>query len=88
MEMKINAKTNTQSMELIRNQKPGGYEEDRASFPNQSHYKVSRTIALKSTPMKGRRRTGRRKRRCQGEGAARLGARQRERERREWVRDI
>jgi len=55
-------------MELIRNQKPGGHEEDRASFPNQSQYKVSRTIALKSTPMKGRRRTGRRKRRRQGEG--------------------
>jgi len=58
-------------MELIRNQKPGGHEEDRASFPNQSQYKVSRTIALKSTPMKGRR-----KRRHQGEGAACLGARQ------------
>ena len=71
-------------MELIRNQKPGGHEEDRASFPNQSQYKVSRTIALKSTPMKGRRRTGRRKRRRQGEGAACLGARQRKPER-EWV---
>ena len=79
-ETKINAKTSTQSMELIRNQKPGGHEEDRASFPNQSQYKVSRTIALKSTPMKGRRRTGRRKRRRQGEGAACLCARQRERE--------
>ena len=66
-------------MELIRNQKPGGHEEDRASFTNQSQYKVSRTIALKSTPMKGRRRTGRRKRRRQGEGVACLGARQRER---------
>src|SRR6185312_4137369 len=80
-EMKIKAKTSTQSMELIRNQKPGGHEEDRACFPNQSQYKVSRTIALKSTPMKGRRRTGRRKRRRQREGAARLGARQKERER-------
>jgi len=34
--------------------------------------------------MKGRRRTGRRKRRRQGEGAARLGARQRAPER-EWM---
>ena len=66
-------------MELIRNQKPGEHEEDRASFPNQFQYNVSRTIALKSTPMKGRRRTGRRKRRRQGEGAACLGARQRKR---------
>ena len=67
---------------MIRNQKPGGHEEDRASFPNQSQYKVSRTIALKSTPMKGRRRIGRRKRRRKWEGAARLGARQREGEER------
>jgi len=72
-------------MELIRNQKPGGHEEDRASFPNQSQYKVSRTIALKSTPMKGRRRTGRRKRRRQGEGAARLVPGRESQREREWV---
>jgi len=66
-------------MELIRNKKPGGHEEDRASFPNQSQYKVSRTIALKSTPMKGRRRTGRRKRRRKGRGGS--SGRQAERKR-------
>ena len=77
-------------MNLIQDQNPGGHKVDRASFPNQIQYKVSKmhspnpTLEKRGMTNRGRGRQGRRKR----TGTSGLGARQGEREKREWVRDI
>ena len=64
--------------------KPRGHKEERASFPDQFHTRVSKIHSPKILILEKKEGTGRRRRRL-GEGAApRLGARQGARKR-EWV---
>ena len=72
-------------MKLKRIQKPQGHKEERASFPDQFHTRVSKIHSPKILILEKKEGTGRRRRRRLGEGAApRLGARQGARKR-EWV---
>ena len=73
-------------MKLTRIQKPKGHKEERASFPDQFHTRVSKIHSPKILILEKREGTGRRRRRRHlGEGAApRLGARQGA-SKREWV---
>ena len=74
-------------MRLKRNQIPGGHKEGRASFPIQSQYKDSKIHSSNPTPREEGGRTEEREERRQGGGAG-LAAREKEREVREWERDI
>ena len=74
-------------MKLTRIQKARGHKEERASFPDQFHTRVSKIHNPKILILDKREGTGRRRRRRRrlGEGAAPcLGARQGARKR-EWV---
>ena len=55
-------------MNLMQDQNPGGHKEDRASFPNQIQYKVSKIHTPNPTLEK---RKGGRKERKEEEGARR-----------------
>ena len=74
-------------MNLMQDQNPGGHKEDRASFPNQIQYKVSKIHSPNPTLEngKGGREEGRGGARERGEAC--VLSRQRERAtKREWVR--
>ena len=73
-------------MKLKRIQKPRGHKEERASFPDQFHTRVSKIHNPKILILEKREGTGRRRRRRRlAEGVApRLGAWQGARKR-EWV---
>ena len=73
-------------MKLTRIQKPRGHKEERASFPDQFHTRVSKIHTPKILTLERKERRGRRRRRRLGErGRLLLDARQRAREI-EWVR--
>ena len=48
-------------MNLMQDQNPGGHKEDRASFPNQIQYKVSKIHTPNPNPREERRGTERRR---------------------------
>ena len=76
-------------MNLTQDRNPGGHKEDMASFPNQIQYKVS--IIHGSNPTlekRGRKNRGGGGNAREREAAALWAPGKKERERREWVRDI
>ena len=70
---KIHHTKDIQSTRLIQIQKPRGHKEERASFPNQSQYKVSKIHTPNPTPREEEGRKNREGGRRTGEGAASTG---------------
>ena len=67
-ENRISTKQGTRCMKLKRIQKPRGHKEERASFPDQFHTRVSKIHSPKILILEKKEGTGRRRRRRLGEG--------------------